>query len=381
VALAALATFACGAPAEYAQSHATASPIEVRIAHAAVRPLARTFEAGGIVRAQTTADLTSRIVAEVRELRVQAGARVKRGQVIAVLDDRDRVAHRAQAEASLAAARNSVTAADAARAVADASLVLAKAHYARMAQLLERKSATPAELDRATAELQIAEGNARAAAARSAEVAASVAAAAAAAQGAAVAATYSSVLAPFDGLVTATHVEPGNMASPGLPLVTVETVDRFRLDVQVDEARVRSLTPGDEVDVVLGGNGDGEVLKGRVFEVARAVDPAAHSLTAKIELPAAADIRSGMFVRVRIPAEMRDALTVPAAAVLRRGQLSLAFVVGQDGRARLRAITTGSASDDAVEVLAGLSAGEAVVVGPPPTLTDGASVRVPGGKP
>jgi len=370
----------CSTPAEQAPRHPT-TPIEVRVAHAAVRPLARTFEAGGIVRAQTTAQLTSRIVAEVREVRVRPGDRMKRGQVIAVLDDRELVAHRNQAEAALAAARNSVTAANASRDAADAGLALTKSHYARVVQLRDRKSATPAELDRATAEWQIAEGNARSAAARTAEAAAAVTAAEAAARAAAVAATYAIVAAPFDGMVTATHVEPGNMASPGLPLATIETVDRFRLDVQIDEARVRSLNAGGNVDVALEGNDEGAVMKGRIFEVARTVDPAAHSFMVKVELPAVSGLRSGMFARVRVPADTRDALVVPATSVVRRGQLSLAFVIDRDGRARLRAITPGAASDDAVEVLAGLSAGEAVVVAPSASLTDAVLVRVSGGKP
>jgi hypothetical protein len=101
----------------------------------------------------------------------------------------------------------------------------------------------------------------------------------------------------------------------------------------------------------------------------------------KVELPAGADIRSGMFARVRIPADEHEALVVPANAVVRRGQLSLVFVVDRDSRARLRAITPGATSADAVEVLAGLSAGDAVVMAPPPSLTDATPVRVPGGQP
>jgi multidrug resistance efflux pump len=81
-------------------------------------------------------------------------------------------AHRAQADASWAVARSAAASADAGRDAADAGLVLAKAHYARIQQLRDRNSAIPAELDRATADLRIAEGTARSAAARSAEAAA-----------------------------------------------------------------------------------------------------------------------------------------------------------------------------------------------------------------
>ena len=378
-AAAALFAAACGRPASPPPEPAPA-PIAVRAGRAAMRPVARTFTAGGVVRAQTTAQVTSRVVGEVREVRVRPGDRVRRGQIVVVLDDRDLAAHRAQADASLAAARSAAVSADAGRDAADAGLVLAKAHYARIQQLRDRNSAIPAELDRATADLRIAEGTARSAAARSAEAAASVTAAEARARGAEATASYSIIAAPFDGLVTSTHAEPGNMASPGLPLLTIEAVDGFRLEFQADEARVRSLQPGDTVVVELEGGEDGRTMSGRIVEVARAIDPASHALTVKVALPPAPAIRSGMFARAHLRADLRDALVVPAAALVRRGQLSLVYVL-DEGHARMRAVTPGAAAGDAVEILAGLSAGEAVVLAPPPALTDGAPVRVTGATP
>jgi RND family efflux transporter MFP subunit len=379
-ALVALAAAACGTPDDTAPGR-TATPIDVRVARAEVKPLARTFEVGGVIRAHTTAQLTSRIVAEVREVRVRPGDRVKRGQIVVLLDDRDLTARRAQAEASLSAARSGAASADAQREGADAGLVLAKAHHDRVQQLGDRKSATPAEVDRATADLRVAEGAARASSARSAEAAASIVAAEAAAGAAGVTLSYTTIAAPFDGLVTSKHTEPGNMAAPGLPLLTMEAVDGFRLEFQADEGRVRSLRPGGVVAVQLEGAGESGTLSGRIEEVAQAVDSAAHTFTVKVALPADPTLRSGMFARARVQAEMRDALVVPAAAVVRRGQLSVMFVVDADRRARMRAVTTGAHADQAIEVLAGLAAGETVIVMPPPLLTDGAAVRAAGGKP
>ena len=378
-AAAALLAAACGGPARPAQE-AAATPIEVRTGRADMRPVARTFTAGGVVRAQTTAQVTSRIVGEVREVRVRTGDRVRRGQIVVVLDDRDLAAHRAQADASLAAARSAAVSADAGRDAADAGLVLAKVHYGRIQQLRDRNSAIPAELDRATADLRIAEGTARSAAARSAEAAASVTAAEAAARAAEAAASYSIVAAPFDGLVTSTHTEPGNMASPGLLLLTIEALDGFRLEFQADEARVRSLRQGDTVDVELEGAEDGRTTSGRIVEVARAIDPASHAFTVKLALPSAPAIRSGMFAARASPGRSPRRPGVPASALVRRGQLSLVYVL-DEGHARMRAVTPGAAAGDAVEILAGLAAGEVVVMAPPPALTDGAPVRVAGGTP
>jgi RND family efflux transporter MFP subunit len=359
----------------------TASPIEVRVAQAEQKPLTTTFEAGGVIRAQTTAQVMSRIVAPVLEVRVRPGDRVKLGQAVVLLDNRDLAARNAQAGAALAAAQNGRISADASRDAADAALTLAKIHHARVQGLRDRNSATPAELDKATADLRAADGAARAAAARSAEAAAAVEAAEAAGRGAAVAASYSTITAPFDGLVTAKLTEPGNMASPGMPLLTIEAVDAFRLEFHADEARVRSLRPGDEVAVEVEGGGEATSMTGKVVEIAHAIDVAAHTFAVKVAIPPDPALRSGMFARARLRSDVRNVLNVPPEAIVRRGQLSLVFVVDDERRARLRAVTTGARADDAVEILAGLSQGERVVVAPPASLVDGLPVRVAGGKP
>jgi RND family efflux transporter MFP subunit len=373
-------TAACGAHSETESGPAAAS-VDVRVARVVVQPLARTFEAGGVIRARTTAQLSSRIAAELREVRVHPGDRVARGQIVAVLDDRDLTAHRAQAQASLSAVQNGAVSAEAARESAEAALALAQANHRRIEQLRERNSATPQELDRATAELRMAEAAVRAAIARRAEASAAVSAAQAASRAADVTGSFSMIAAPFDGLVTSRLMEPGNMASPGLPLMTIETVDEFRLEVQVDEARARFLQTGDIVPVELEGFDEGSTVTGRVVEIGRSVDPVGHAFLVKVQLPPNAAARPGMFARARFESDERKALVVPAAAVMRRGQLSLVFTIDGGGRARMRAMTVGSQSGDTVEVLAGLQAGEAVILNPPASLVEGTPVRATGGQP
>jgi RND family efflux transporter MFP subunit len=122
-------------------------------------------------------------------------------------------------------------------------------------------------------------------------------------------------------------------------------------------------------------------MTGRIVEVAHAIDAAAHTFTVKVTIPPDPVLRSGMFARARLRADVRDVLSVPDSAIMRRGQLSLVFVVDGQRRARLRAVTTGARADDRIEVLAGISKDESVVVTPPPTLVDGMEVRPVGGKP
>jgi hypothetical protein len=107
-----------------------------------------------------------------------------------------------------------------------------------------------------------------------------------------------------------------------------------------------------------------------VAEIAR-VDAASHSFDVKIDLPEQPTWRPGLFGRARFSVGSRSALTVPADALVRRGQLAMVFVVDPEHRVGLRAIRIGDARGDRIEVLAGLSSGDVVVLDPPVTLGDG----------
>jgi hypothetical protein len=116
-------------------------------------------------------------------------------------------------------------------------------------------------------------------------------------------------------------------------------------------------------------------VSGRVFEVARAIDADSRAFLVTIALPAADAIRPGVFARAYLPGPARRTLRIPDTAVVRRGQLTIVFVVDR-GKARLRLVSIGSSVSSQTEVLAGLSDGEAVVMAPPPTLRDGTPLTV-----
>ena len=373
MALDVLAHTACSKKADTLAADAGA-PIPVKVAIVTMADLADTFEAGGVVQARTTATVTARIMAPVREVRAVPGDRVRAGQVLLVLDGRDLEARARSARAAAQAAGQGATAAAAEQRAADAALALARATHDRIATLEAKRSATRQELDEAVAALRAAEARVAGAAARAQEALSDVASANAASDAAGTTESFALITAAFDGVVTEKMVEPGNMAAPGTPLMRLDDTRGFRLDVRVDESRVGQILPGASVAVSLdaGAGGATTTVAGTVTEIGRAVDADTRAFLVKITLPDTAGLRSGMFGRARFAGQERRALTVPAGAVLRRGQVTSVFVV-EKGIARVRLVNMKD-----TEVLAGLSEAELVIVDPPTGLVDGRRVGAGG---
>jgi multidrug resistance efflux pump len=336
---------------------------------AAMAGIAERLEAGGLVVAAASASVTSRILAPVLEVRVQAGDRVRAGQVLVVLDDRDLAAHARQAEAAVSAAEQGLSAAQADQEGAAADQKLAAAWHARVATLHGRNSATAQELDEAVARLAGATARIESVRARIAQASSNVAAARAASEAATTTTSFAVIRAPFDGLVTETLVDPGNLASPGTPLLRLDSSGPLRVEARVDEARMAHVRAGDRVEVLV----DSMAVDGTVTEIARAVDADRRTFTVKASLPPGLAARTGTFARVRFRGATRQALVVPADSVRRQGQVATVFVV-QDDVARLRLLQTGNEDVEGVEILAGLEAGEVVVRTPPAALMDGQRV-------
>jgi len=363
----------CSGPAETARS-AAETPIPVTVATVAMIDVADTFEAGGVVQARTTATIMARIQAPILEVRVSPGDRVRAGQTLLVLDGADLAAHARSARAAALAADQGVAAAAADQQAAEAALALARATHERIAGLHAKRSATAQELDDATGALRAAEARAAGAAARARSASSLVDSTRATSEGAATTASFASITAPFDGVVAEKMVEPGNLATPGTPLVRLEDTGAFRLDVRVDESRVGQIAHGATVPVSLdsGAGGAAITLNGTVSDIGRAVDADARAFLVKIALPQTAGLRSGTFGRAHFGAGSRRALTVPAGAVVRRGQMTSVLVVERDV-ARVRLVNVSG-----TEVLAGLAAGDVVIVAAPPTVTDGRHVTLRG---
>lgn len=332
------------------------------------------IDVGGIVQPRTSALVTSRLMAPVREVRVSPGDRVRQGQVLVTLDARDLQAQARQAATGETAAQQGRAALDAERQAAVAALELAKASHGRMSALQARKSATQQELDEATAGLRAAEARVAAVDARARQADAAIGSATAGRDVAAVTASFATITAPFAGIVTEKLIEPGNMAMPGTPLVRIEDTRGFTLDVRLDAAVIAGLSVGDTIDTVVDADRP-LALTGRVREVARAMQADGRAFLVRIDLPEDASLRAGMFGRARLPGPEVSTVTVPATAVQRRGQVASVFVVEGDVARRRMVVLGAAVPGDRYEVLSGLSDGERVVTTPPAALDDGAPVR------
>lgn len=183
--------------------------------------------------------------------------------------------------------------------------------------------------------------------------------------------SYTRVTAPFAGVITRRLVETGDFAAAGAPLLDLEGTGRLRVEVNVPESLG---LPAAGADLTI--ETDDIVLSGRLAEISPAADPASRTRLAKVDLPAGAAVRSGQFVRVLWPAGRATVLLVPAAALTRFGQMEQVFVATTASRAELRLVRTGGREDNRVVILAGLEAGETVVLDPAPTLRDGQPLEV-----
>jgi RND family efflux transporter MFP subunit len=330
----------------------TATPETVRglaLVTAERRAVPDTLEAVGTVRAAQTSQVASQLLANIVEIRASEGTRVRKGEILALLDD-------AQPRAGLERAKAALLAAEQEVAAANADFDLAAATLRRYQDLFEKESVSPQEFDEVAARHRGATARREIAAAGLEQARAAVAQATSVFE-------FTRIRAPFDALVTEKRADTGTLAAPGMVLFVVEDTRRFRLEVTVDEGEIRFVTLGQTVPVVVEALGP-EELQGRVVQTVPAADPASRSFLVKVELPIAARLRSGLFGRALFARGEREGLLLPRTAVVERGQLEGVYVLSEDNIAHLRYIALGKPLGAQVEVLSGLEPGERVVAEP-----------------
>ncbi|MEN6606290.1 MAG: efflux RND transporter periplasmic adaptor subunit [Bryobacteraceae bacterium] len=363
---------ACGEKPSRSEE-AASTPAAVKTITVSPGEWPQTYEVSGTIRARTTATLASKVMGYVREVRFEAGDFVRQGQLLVVLDSRDLDAQYRQAEAGLREAKSAVPEADSGVAAAKANLDLAEVTFKRMKDLFDKKSISNQEYDEASARLKAARANYEMARAKREQMLSKIDQVSQGVESAGVVRGYSRIQAPFDGLVVEKRVNPGDLASPGAPLFTIERGGSFRLEAAVPESWTSKIRAGQPVTVAL--DALDHALDARVSEVIPSVDASSRTYTVKIDLKAVPLIRSGMFGRAIFQLGTKQALTVPVGAVAERGQLQSVMVV-EGGVARSRLVTLGETFDGRREVLSGLNVGEIVVFPIPPGLIDGSKVEV-----
>jgi RND family efflux transporter MFP subunit len=326
-----LVAAAYGCAAEPARAVASAAPQAVQIAPVDRASSPVVTEAVGTVRAVRSAAIAPLISGTVAELRVGLGSSVRAGAVLVKLSSGEVDARLEQARAMSA---------------------LAEPERDRASYLKNLGAISAAQYDAAVSQWNIAR-------ARQAEATAI--------------ADHAVVRAPFAGVVTAKLANVGDTAMPGQALLILEAPGAFRFEARVPEAAGTALAIGRSVPLRL--DGFEHDIHGAVAEIQPASDEATRTRLVKVDLPVMPGLRSGRFGRLLLATSASLAVSVPAEAVVRRGQLEGVFVV-DSGAVRLRLVRSGRERDGRLEIVSGLSGNEQVVLVGAADLVDGQRVEV-----
>lgn len=184
---------------------------------------------------------------------------------------------------------------------------------------------------------------------------------------------YTTIEAPFAGIITKKTANIGDLATPGKPLLQLDNEDHLQVIADIPETLVLGLAIGDQLPIHL--PAAGLQTTGRVIEIAPIADPRSRTAPVKLAIEPNERIRSGQFARISLPSSSGSAFMVPENAVLPFGQMERIFLV-RDRVARLQLVKTGLRHDGLVEILAGVSAGDQVIVSGHEHLRDGQPVTV-----
>lgn len=368
IAVTALLSACSSKPGTAEPEPATVTGVQLETIHLQSWPDA--YTATGTIRSATSSVLGAQISGTVREIRVKPGDRVRRGEVLALLDDRTPRAQLASADAGVAASKAGLDEVGNALAAAAAQRKLAETTYHRYQDLLAKNSVTQQEFDGAEAAYKSALANEAAAAARKQQMEAQGQAAQSEREAAQTMFSYSRIVSPLDGLVTAKLVDAGTLVMPGTPVLTVEDTAHYRLEASVPEDMLPRIRVGQRARVATGESR----FPGTVVEVVPAADPASRTFVVKVALPACG-CRSGEYGTADFASGDVKALAVARSSVVERGQLEGVYVAGPNGIAEYRLVKTGRTLGDRVEILSGLSDGERVATSELDRLRDGVRVE------
>ncbi|MGA9177497.1 MAG: efflux RND transporter periplasmic adaptor subunit [Desulfobacterales bacterium] len=318
------------------------------------------YESVGTVSSKIVSTISSKLMGSVRDVLVREGDQVKKGDLLANIDNRQVSAMFRQAKAALAEARRAETA-------ASAGAELAIATYTRYQNLMKDESTSPQEFDEIKSRYQQAQAGLAAAKQRVKQAQAGL-------SSALVSAKDAVILAPYDGTIRAKLIDVGDLAAPGKPLFTLETTGNYIVELMLPEQYIHSVGLNQEVTVTVSAL-DNKTITGNVSEIFPAADAKSRSFLIKVKIPVDKALRSGMFARVSIPIGKAGLMLIPATAVIHSGQLTGLYVVDDTQTARFRLIRTGRIFGESIEVLSGIKDGERYVSVPPPNLNNGMTVE------
>jgi RND family efflux transporter MFP subunit len=326
-------------------------PIVVRVSAIQSNEDSPFVSASGKIQAENSAELSTRMMGFVNKVHVNVGDQVSKGQLLVAINNSDLQAQRAQINASITEAT--------------AAFNNAQKDYNRFKNLFEDNSASQKELDDMTTNYEMAQARLEAANQMKNEVNSQFA--------------YSNITAPFSGVITSKNIEVGDMANPGVPLISMEVPGKFQVVSMVSESEISEIKKGTEVDVLV--KSINKIIKGKVSEVSSSAKNTGGQFLVKIALyKTDSNILSGMFTTVQFPiaknTEVSTMVLIPKDAIVTRGQLTGIYTTSESNTAVLRWLRLGRTFGDKVEVLSGLSIHESFIVSADGKLFNGAKISI-----
>ena len=344
-----LSLYSCGNSSE--EKTVDNSPaVSVTVSSVAAANNTPFLTASGKIEAANSATLSTRMMGFVDKVHVNVGDKVSKGQLLVSINNSDLSAKSAQTSAGITGAQ--------------AAFNNSEKDYQRFLNLFADKSASQKELDDQRARYEMSKARLEGARQMKNEVQAQFA--------------YVNLRAPFSGVVTSKSIEAGDMASPGVPLISVEGPGNFEVVASVPESEISKIKSGTEVQVIV--KSSDKILPGTVTEVSTSAKNTGGQYLVKVVLDKTeASILSGMYATVQFPIEKKTDVTtvlVPQEALVKRGQLTGIYTVSQSNTAILRWLRLGRTFGDNVEVLSGLAADENFIISSEGKLFNGAKINI-----
>lgn len=347
VVLASLILVSCGGEDEKVQREELPT-VQVKAMEAKAASLPTRYEFAASVASSDQAKLSTRIMGQISSLSVEEGEKVTKGQVVARIKSADIEAGKARIEANMNEAM--------------AAKANVEKNYNRIKKLFDKQSATQKEMDDMQAALDMANAKVASIEQMRKEVEANLG--------------YAVLRAPFTGYVTKKFMNQGDLATPGMPVVMIESQENFEVKANVPESEIGMMKEGDEVTVRV--DALGKELKGKVGRVNPSGGYAGAQFEITIQLEeteALKELKSGLFAKVIIAKGVQQKMMVPKSIIIKRGQLEGFYTINQQNKAMLRWVRTGKEIGDKVEILSGLDEGEQVIYSFEEKLQDGQKVE------
>lgn len=328
-------------------------PVNVTLSSTTENTAGNFASVSGKLVSKNSVNVSTRMMGYITSMPVRVGQSVKAGQLLVSVSSSDIQAKGGQADAQIMQAQ--------------AAFDAAKKDYERFQNLFNSQSASQKELDDMKARYDMASANLQAAKQMKNEVNAQY--------------QYTHISAPVSGVVTAKFAEQGDLANPGMPLLTIESPSVLQAQVMVSESLITLIETGMEAQIFI--KSSGREISGKVAEISQSSANTGGQYLVKINIDQSEGLLPGMFVNAVFPVEISiknssetAGIMVPKSALVKKGQLTGIYTVSSQNTAVLRWLKLGKETATEVEVLSGLNAAETYIKSAEGKLYNGAKLNV-----